>query len=506
MAKQDEQQFVRVEDYVKGELSKETNWWGAFVVGLAGTILVTGVTPAVLGPLGAAAIPNFIFWALTGWALCLYLAELAAMLPDRTGGAPAYAYYAFKDRLPKAYPHINGVTVWMYWLGWMPVMAVNMILIGAYVPALFGFEPSGWWGNTIQLFDASLSVTYFTIVLGAALSILLFFVAYLGIKFGTGAATVLGLLSMIPLTLIAVVPFFTGDVQGSNIWPPTLPDGTAFFSGTAFYLFLQFSALYTWNAIAMEAAACYIGETRNPDRDAPIAMNLSGGYGTFIYTFLPMAVLGVLGVTFIQESLDPNAILVETAVRTFGSGVSKIVTSALIIALLLSSLNAIMGCARSLYMMALDGQAPRIFGKVNRHNVPDFSMGLNTVLNILLIFVGAPGSIYVLSNVGYVGSFVPVLLGYYFLRRWRPEIFRPFKLPEWAKYGALALAALYFFVWAVGIPACAIEGCQLGGGKMFIIGVIIVLLYFPLYWWRKAEDRKLGTTEFKHVPPQMDRV
>ena len=113
------------------------------------------------------------------------------------------------------------------------------------------------------------------------------------------------------------------------------------------------------------------------------------------------------------------------------------------IALALSSLNAIMGCARSLYMMALDGQGPRIFGKVNKHNVPNFSMGLNTVLNILLIFVGAPGSIYVLSNVGYVGSFIPVLLGYYFLRRWRPEVFRPFKLPEWMKYGAIALAIVY---------------------------------------------------------------
>ena len=74
------------------------------------------------------------------WLLCLYLAELAAMLPDRTGGAPAYAYYAFKDRLPRTYPHINGVTVWMYWLGWMPVMAVNMILTGSYLPALFGIE------------------------------------------------------------------------------------------------------------------------------------------------------------------------------------------------------------------------------------------------------------------------------------------------------------------------------------------------------------------------------
>ncbi len=493
-----QKQFVRVEDYVKGELSKDTNWWGAFVVGLAGTILVTGVTPAVLAPLGAAAIPNFIFWTLTGWLLCLYLAELAAMLPDRAGGAPAYAFYAFKDRLPKTYPHINGVTVWMYWLGWMPVMAVNMILTGSYLPVLFGFTLSGFWGKTITLFDASLPVSYFTIIVGAVLSVVLFLVANRGIRFGTEAATVLGLLSMIPLTLIAVLPFFTGDVHGSNLWPANLPDGTAFLSKTAFYLFLQFSALYTWNAIAMEAAACYIGECRNPDRDAPIAMNLSGGYGTFIYTFLPMAVLGTLGVAFIAKSLDPNAVLVETATRSFSfAGLDKIVTAALLIALALSSLNAIMGCARSLYMMALDGQAPRIFGHVNRHNVPDFSMGLNTLLNILLIFVGAPGSIYVLSNVGYVGSFVPVLLGYYFLRNWRPEVFRPFRLPEWMKYGAVALAVLYFFVWAVGIPSCAIEGCQLGGGKMFLIGVFVVLLYFPIYWWRKAEDRRHGTTEFK---------
>ena len=170
----------------------------------------------------------------------------------------------------------------------------------------------------MTLFDASLPVTYFTIVVGAVLSVLLLVIANRGIKFGTAAATVLGLLSMIPLTLIAVVPFFTGDVQGSNIWPPNLPDGTAFLSSHALFLYLQFSAIYTWNVIAMEAAACYIGECKNPDRDAPIAMNLSGAYGTFIYTFLPMAVLGVLGVKFIQDLLDPNAILVTTAVRAMG--------------------------------------------------------------------------------------------------------------------------------------------------------------------------------------------
>ena len=123
---------------------------------------------------------------ITGWLLCMFIGELATMLPDRTGGAPAYAFYAFKDRLPRASGHINGVTVWMYSLGWMPVMAVNMILTGAYLPVLLGFTDNT---GTINLFG--FPVSYFTLIVGIALSLLLFIPAYLGIKFGTAFATVL---------------------------------------------------------------------------------------------------------------------------------------------------------------------------------------------------------------------------------------------------------------------------------------------------------------------------
>jgi amino acid transporter len=418
------------------------------------------------------------------------------MMPERTGGSPSYAYVAYKDKWPRFAKHVNGFTAWAYWLGWFPVAPLNMILASFYIADKFNLN------TTSGVTPIHTFIAYSTIVIAIVGILLVFIPAWLGFRLGAMFATVLGILSMIPLTLLAILPLFKPDSRDfGNLSGFKQIDGTAFFSPLYGHgwltIYIAFAFLLTWNVIAMEAAACYIGECKNPDRDAPLAMNLSGAYGTFIYTFLPMAVLGVLGVTFIQKSLDPNAILVTTAVRAMGSSVSKIVTGALVIALALSSLNAIMGCARSLYMMALDGQGPRIFGKVNKHNVPNFSMGLNTVLNILLIFVGAPGSIYVLSNVGYVGSFIPVLLGYYFLRRWRPEVFRPFKLPEWAKYGAIALAILYAIVWLIGIPACAIEGCQLGGGKMFLIGVIVVLLYFPLNWWRKAEDRKLGTTDYR---------
>src|SRR2546422_6473746 len=176
------QEPQRLTDYVKADLSKDTNWWGAFVVGLAGTILVTGVTGPVIAGLGGAAIPNFVFWTLTGWLLCMFIAELAAMLPDRTCGAPAYAYYAFKDRLPKTYPHINGLTNWMYWIGWMPVMAVNMLLTGAYLPVLLGFTDNT---HTFQVFSNSNPGSLFTILVGIALSLALFAPAYLRIRFGT---------------------------------------------------------------------------------------------------------------------------------------------------------------------------------------------------------------------------------------------------------------------------------------------------------------------------------
>ena len=72
-------------DYAGGGLAQETNWWGAFVIGLAGTILVTGIAPVMVTTLGAASIPVIIFITITGYLLCLLLAELSAMMPERAG-------------------------------------------------------------------------------------------------------------------------------------------------------------------------------------------------------------------------------------------------------------------------------------------------------------------------------------------------------------------------------------------------------------------------------------
>jgi len=264
------------------------------VIGLAGTILVTGIAPVMVTTLGASAIPGTIVVTVTGWLLCLFLAELAAMMPERTGGAPSYAYMAYKTRWPRAAKHINGMTAWAYWLGWFPVAPLNMILASFYLADRFGLgttsgfnpihTPIAWWAFGI-----------------AMAGILLFFIsAWLGIRFGASFAAILAVLSMVPLTFVAISWIFVPSaVHLNELAGFRHLDESSFFSGMSGHgwltVYIAYAFLLIWNVIAMEAAACYIGECADPARDAKIALNLEGAYGVFIYTLVPVASVAVLG-------------------------------------------------------------------------------------------------------------------------------------------------------------------------------------------------------------------
>ncbi len=111
-----------------GSLQRRTNWWGAFVIGLAGTLLVTGIAPLAVQGMGAAAIPVFLLVTAASVVLCFCLAELAAMMPHRTGGLPSYACETYKVLGPGPARHVGGLSAWAYGLGWFPVAPINMIL------------------------------------------------------------------------------------------------------------------------------------------------------------------------------------------------------------------------------------------------------------------------------------------------------------------------------------------------------------------------------------------
>jgi amino acid transporter len=174
----------------------------------------------------------------------------------------------------------------------------------------------------------------------------------------------------------------------------------------------------------------------------------------------------------------------------FGAGgrvLDWIIGLMLIIALALSALNAIMGSGRALYQMSLDGEFPKFFQKLNTQGVPHIAMGFNVVASLIVVLLGGAVEIYTFSNVGYTVSFVPVLIGYYLLRNDKPNLRRPFKLPEFMKYVALGLAAFYFIIWLYG----GLVYSNLGNAQIYYwAGWVVLLLYLPFYWYRTYVEEK----------------
>jgi amino acid transporter len=255
----------------------------------------------------------------------------------------------------------------------------------------------------------------------------------------------------------------------------------------------------TWNVIAMEAAACYVGECRDGPRDSKIAMTAEGIYGVFIYIMTPLVFVGVLGATL--SSSDPLTLYTDFSRHLFGndSWIKWFIGIPLILALLLSVLNAIMGVGRSIYQAAQDGMLPRWFGRVNRHGVPARAMGFNVACSMFVVLFGSPIRIYIFSNAGYLFACALALAGYFVYRQMRPAEPRPFRLPGWVRFAALGI----FLFWAVvyffgGWNAPNVVVGPKSGPFLFILGLVIMALYFPLYFWRKVSDRRAGAAA---IPP-----
>lgn len=184
--------------------ARETNWWGAFVIGLAGTILVTGIAPYAVSSLGAASVPMFVGVTAVGVLLCFCLAELAAMMPDRTGGLPSYAFETYKPLGPTVAKHAGDISAWSYWLGWFSVAPINRIWRRAISSAFSVFRPAA----AFSPFGAIGSPVSAAVLVISFIGLLFVLIPSLGIRLGAEFATILGVVSMVPLTLLLFLPLF----------------------------------------------------------------------------------------------------------------------------------------------------------------------------------------------------------------------------------------------------------------------------------------------------------
>jgi amino acid transporter len=451
------------------------------VIGLAGPILVTGIVPPAVQALGAAAVPLIAIATAMGVLLCLFAAELATVMPHRTGGLPSYTTEAFEGVHSGTAMHLGGLSAWAYWLGWFPVAPINMILASAYITQLFSipkgrsFLPFGGIGSPITLSVLIISV------------IAMYVPAYFGIRLGAGFATVMGIISMAPLTLLILLPFFrpssmtASNLAGFHFAPGVVGSPT---------LVLAWMFVMTWSVLAMEAAACYLGECRNPSRDAKIAVTVEGVYGFFVFVMTAVVLVLVLGVANNADPLTIFSTFISKITGSSGGWVQWAIGLPLIVALLLSVLNAIMGCARSLYQTSEDGALPRWFGHLNKHGVPDRAMAFNVVCSIIILLFGSPLRIYIISNIGYLFACGLCFFAYFAHRQTRPSVERPLRLPGFMRWVALAIGIFCAVLWIFGGWNSPSVVLGTPSHSLFLLGVVVLAAYLPLYLWRRFTDRR----------------
>ena len=480
------------------ELEKGTNWWGAFVIGLAGTILVIGLAGYALLALGGVAITLFIVLTLVGVFLCFCLAELAAAFPDRAGGLPSYAFETFKPLGTGVAEHVGGLSSWAYWLGWFTVAPINAYLAALYITDLFGIPLGGTYGPISDKFGSAWSVG--VIVTAAVILLVVFIPGWLGIRLGATFATILGIGSIVPLVLIIILPFFKpSTIDFGRVQLGTLPDGVT----GSWQLIVGWAFIFVWTVWAMEAAACYIGECREPARDAKIAMTAEGLFGLFIYITLPLMLLAVLGTAGFAAlgSGDANVVFLGYVDAIFGANEfwRWFIGLALVAALLLSVLNALIGASRGLWQNSIDGVLPKIFSKTNKHGSPSTAIILSLVASLLVLLVGSPLQIYVFSNMGYLFALAVAMIGFGVFRWKRNDFPRPVKMPRIMGPFAILFGVLGLILWLVGGYYAADYAVGSGYRWLFWVGLILLALYVPLHLWRRVEDKRDNTRTPHHV-------
>ena len=505
-----------------GGLERGIDWTGAFWV-------ASGVPPLVLFSIGAIAATvgklSWIIWTASiamGFIQSFTYAEIAGLFPNKAGGTSIYGAIAWV-RYGKV---IAPISVWCNWFAWSPVQATGSALAAGYI--LNGLYAPDSMINTWQLtlldlgsLKTGLSLRInATFLLGAVILLAVKFIQDGGILRSANTTKILGISAMIPLLLIGIVPIVTGDIVRANYFPLVplahdaagrVIDGSWNMAGITVFAAGMFLA--AWSTYGFETAVCYTGEFKNPKTDTFKAIFYSGLLCVVVYTLVPFAFQGFLGLgSLVHPAVVDASGQVTTAAEYGGmlapdiySGmgvaavmakmvhagaiIGMVVVIMLILALVLSLMTSMAGSSRTLYQASLDGWLPKYLAKVNSHGAPTNAMLTNLGFNLVLLLLSDTVFVIGAANIGYLlFNFLNLNAGWIH-RLDRPRQDRPWRAPTWI----LAAGAVLAFVNLAFMGF----GADVYGAGTLKTGLIFAAMIVPVFVYRHYIQDK-GT-----FPPEM---
>ncbi|MFE2636442.1 APC family permease [Streptomyces scopuliridis] len=465
-------------------LAKKMRWYDGFAMSLtmpAALIASLGASIGGLGAWGAIALwaASMVLATVTNW---IYT-ELAAMFPNSSGGIAHYAAEGWKSRAP----FVGPLAAVGYWFPWTTALAVYAGIIGSLVQAQW-FPGQDW---TLSLGPGELS---FPIVVGLAVIVLLFAAAMIGLHVAMWVVYVTGGLLLIPLVIFMTVPFFSGDWSASGLhWNL---HGIGGLREALVWIYIM-----AWTSFGVEVCATFAPEYKDTVKDTSRALRAGVLFCLGVFIVLPLALSGYLGEKRIGQ--DPTTFYVG-AFQDLVGGAADLMVLFIIASLLLIMITGLADGSRVLYAMGQEGLTIRQVGVLNRRGVPARALMVALVINVLvLVFLKTPLAIIVTGNLGYILTHVLAISAFALLRRDRPDLPRPIRLPDFFVPLSWGVAAFIATVLVVGATGFSITGY--GGYKELAIAAVVLLMAVLLWLYRHRVQDK-NTTPSEPPAPAPERT
>ncbi|KQP41388.1 amino acid permease [Methylobacterium sp. Leaf104] len=442
----------------------------------AGIFVLTGTAAAHYA--GPGLTLSFVLGGIACGFVALCYAELAAMVP-----APGSTY-------TYAYATLGEVCAWI--IGWDLVLEYAMSAATVAV---------GWSGYARSLLGSAglhlppfLTAAPFSALPGGATA-----------WFDLPAAAIIGVLTLLLMRgnretarvnagmvaiKVAIILAFVGIGAAHvdpGLWSPLVPENTGTFGEFGWSGVLRGAGVVFFAFIGFETISTAAGETRRPQRDAPIGLLGSLGISTLLY----VAVAAVLTGLVPYRALDvPDPI--AKAVEVIGlSAFSVAIKIGAILGLTTAALAALYGQARIFYAMARDGLLPPAFARVHpRFRTPVTSQGTIGAVTALVAGLVPIDLLGELVSIGTLFAFIVICTAVLVLRRTDPGHPRPFRVPGMP------------VVPILGILSCL--GLMLGlpGDTWLRLALWLALglaIYFG-YGRRAARLRRMGAPGLQESP------
>lgn len=434
---------------------KRVYTWRTIAILTIGSVIGSGiflVPSSVLRDSGGSIGLATLIWVIGGilsFLGALTYAELGAMNP---GAGGLYLYIRDGFGRPLAFTY-----------GW-----TLFLVIGAGTVATLAVATTTYLGEWIPLSPLSQKL----VAVGLAVGVSLINV------FGTGRSTeILKIGTILKVTAIAVLVMLLpalgqGFSEVDRVWPATVTPSLIGSSGLALVAVLW--AYEGWQYLTFMA-----GETIEPQKNFPRGLALGTAGLIVIYLAAATAYVAGIGPAAVMES---NRVAADAARTVLGAGWGKVITIPIIISMLTAAQANSMMAARVYYAMARDGVFFEPMGRLHpRYETPAVAIVSGAVISAVL---AASGTFEVLLQyVVFVGWIFYGLgaLAVISLRRRRPELPRPFRVPGYPWTPILfALSGLAIVINTV------IQDPARG-----VIGIGATLLGIPIFYgWQRLRTAR----------------